>query len=121
MLSLGAVAVTVVEYFDVQRSGTQRLANADAVDDGVGGEQRENDQTETSPLLQGRRDDTNVRGAQNERKPAFWLLQYLVLVPYPVILVTQIGMLVLGGLPQTLADGGLALLGRPLHRPRSTY
>lgn len=88
--------------------------------DDIGEEQREADHTETSPLIHTRRNDTNTRDIQGRGK-AFWIMQYLLLVPYPVILVTQLAMLVLGALPQTLADGNPALLGKPLHGAWSTY
>lgn len=44
----------------------------------------------------------------------WWILQFLAVVPLPVILFSHIGIILLGALPQTLADGSSATVGKRL-------
>ncbi|KIJ55609.1 hypothetical protein M422DRAFT_151554 [Sphaerobolus stellatus SS14] len=65
-------------------------------------------ETERTPLLGRRRRVTNPNVQEGEHY-GFWFAEYLLLVPFPVILVTNTCLTVLGSLPQSLADGSSPL------------
>lgn len=120
-LAFSSLAVTILEYVSSQRSGAQRLASTHTVEDnGIPEGQSGSDHTETTPLIQRRSGETPMSNVPEETKQPYWALQYLILVPIPVIMVTQIALTFLGALPQTLADGGSPLLGKLIQHAAST-
>ncbi|KIY46136.1 hypothetical protein FISHEDRAFT_75980 [Fistulina hepatica ATCC 64428] len=66
-----------------------------------------NEPNEATPLI--RRERIIYVGADHEPASLWWILQLALAVPLPVVLVAHIALLVLGALPQTLADGNSAL------------
>ena len=100
--SFCALLVTFLEHLRLSPSATQRLVCAD-----IHEEHTEDEQTETTPLIR-RRGDANAQEVANQ---PYWILEYLLLIPFPVILVTQMGTMLLGALPHTLADGSSSLIG----------
>jgi hypothetical protein len=110
-----ALLVTLAEHLRLPSSSVRQPNNDDA--DGVdveseSEEHREVNHTETTPLIRRRRDATNRTNVQEGEHYAFWILEYLLLVPFPVILVAETAIMLLGALPQTLADGSSSLLGK---------
>lgn len=69
-------------------------------------------QSETTPLLP-RRAEQNQISRANYGSCWLWSLKILLCVPVPVCLITQIGIVVLNALSQTLPDGSSAMLGKP--------
>ena len=110
--SLCALVVTFLEQLQVTTFRIQQLSGADAVEhEDIHQEHGENEQTETTPLIRRGRAVTDTTDLHEGENQSFWILGYLLLVPFPVILVTQMGTMLLGALPQTLADGSSSLLG----------
>lgn len=75
------------------------------------GEHNQDVHTEQTPLL-GRRRPIARPDTQESEHYGFWLAEYLLLVPFPIILVCGTYITVLIALPQTLADGSPALPGK---------
>ncbi|KAL5525905.1 hypothetical protein ACEPAG_7243 [Sanghuangporus baumii] len=104
--ALAALLVDFIEHFTLPsalgRSSRRATAAMNDEEEEVGGAEESNERT---PLLaqNGRAikksdiDEGNVIG--------LWLVQYLLIVPFPVILVTQIAVMMLNALNQTLVDG----------------
>jgi hypothetical protein len=78
--------------------------------------------TEDTPLLRPQRASTDVqpvgRNAKQDGAFGWWFVQLLLVVPIPVILVSHIGLVLLGALPQTLVDGSSAAVGERLYPQR---
>jgi len=72
--------------------------------------QHEDTHTETTPLLGRQREVVHPEVLEGEHY-GFWLVEYLVMIPFPLLLVTQTCLYLLGSLPQTLADGSPATTG----------
>ncbi|KAF8578706.1 Zn-dependent exopeptidase [Ramaria rubella] len=112
LASFLALVVTLVEH--LRLPSTQHLhshANTVRDEDQRGEEGEDNRTDETTPLIERPRNAAvNKIAAQEGEHYGFWFLEYLLLVPFPVILVTQTAILALGALPQSLADGNSALL-----------
>lgn len=69
------------------------------------------DPTEETPLIQRVPDARPRAGEPGKSAEWLWIVEYLLAVPFPVILVTQLGLLLLTALSQTLADGNSPQLG----------
>lgn len=111
-----ALLVTLLEYlclpsFPIDHQSAFHNVGGPEIE-GESGESREENHSETTPLIQRQRNLTTKTDVQEGEHYGFWILEYMILVPFPVILVTQTAMMLLGALPQTLADGSSALLGK---------
>ncbi|EJD06808.1 Zn-dependent exopeptidase [Fomitiporia mediterranea MF3/22] len=109
--TLAALLLGFIEHFTLPsaQEGSSRNATAAVNDDDDGNDGAEPEEsTERTPLLgenglairKSEIDEDNVIG--------LWFLQYLLAVPFPVILITQLGVMLMNALPQTLADGSPA-------------
>jgi hypothetical protein len=118
--TFGALVVTLLEHFKVHRMGNQQSSSQplESTEEREGHdtheESTENGHTETTPLIHRRRDTTDTTNVREGGGRPFWVLEYLLLVPFPVILVIQMATMLLGSLPQTLADGSPSLFGTPI-------
>jgi hypothetical protein len=80
----------------------------------------ETEPTEITPLItqQRQRSRSRASGESDERKSEnrdellWWLIQMLIVVPIPLLLISQIGLLILTSLNQTLIDGSKASTGK---------
>jgi hypothetical protein len=78
------------------------------------GEEHEPEPTEQTPLIQQQPLLPRLQPAIKKDEGGaigWWILQAIVMVPVPVILVLHITILLLGALPQTLADGSSPVIG----------
>jgi hypothetical protein len=83
----------------------------------------ETEPTEITPLIQQQqqqrrrssrsRSRSPTRGGTREKGGAigWWILQFLIVVPFPVILLLHLGIILVASLSQTLADGSSAVIG----------
>lgn len=76
----------------------------------------ETEPTEITPLMaQHRNARENGQGKEVELVPkeevGWWILQMLLVVPFPLVLISQVGLLLMGALSQTLIDGSSAITG----------
>lgn len=86
----------------------------------------ETEATEITPLMQQHRDTSRFRSPSADAKEeeggaiGWWILQMLVVVPLPVILISHIGIMIMGSMAQTLSDGNSPTVGEfciiDLHR-----
>ena len=67
--------------------------------------------TEATPLIGHSR--TSLRKPQEGGVVGWWIVHLLLTIPAPVLLIAQMGSLLLDSLPQTLADGSPAYVGKP--------
>jgi len=102
-----ALLVTLVEHL---RLPSARHQSFDEHEGAEAEEHGEENHTETTPLIRRRQDAAHKADAQEGEHYAFWIVEYLLLVPFPVILVAETAIMLLGALPQTLADGNSSLL-----------
>jgi hypothetical protein len=72
---------------------------------------------ESTPLIQ--RSSSNLRRDNGEAETLagtwWWIPQFIVSVPLPVILFSHVAMLLLDAMPQTIADGSPAVSGQFIH------
>lgn len=97
-----ALLVGLTEQFTLPAA----VNRSEVPDSGVDGEDREDiESTERTPLLaqNGRR----IRKGEIDEgsEHGVWIVQLLLAVPFPVILVTQVAILTINALGQTLSDG----------------
>jgi hypothetical protein len=90
----------------------------------------ETEPTEITPLMAQHR--RNARGEWDEEpqkeeverwsreEVGWWIAQMLVVVPVPVLLLSQVAMLLLNSMSQTLVDGGSAANGADFHHDPAT-
>ncbi|KAF8520457.1 Zn-dependent exopeptidase [Hysterangium stoloniferum] len=102
-----ALVVTLAELLQTPPTEHTHSSNIHQHNSRNGG-QINGDDTETTPLL--RRPENSIeRDIQEGEHFGFWTAEFLLLVPFPAILVTQMGLMLLGALSQTLADGSPAI------------
>jgi hypothetical protein len=117
------------ETVEEEESGGERIPVRGVMYDGGGGEEgsehRENEEVETdpteiTPLIQQRRlrwssvakKQRELEGGKEEGGAiGWWILQLLIVVPFPVVLVSHVGVLMMGAVSQTLADGSVPAIG----------
>lgn len=102
-------------------AGGTRYDGAEGTSESRVDEEGEADPTEATPLIRQRRrlrwslpkrqgeDRTDGGGAIG-----WWILQLLIVVPVPVILLSHVGVLMMGAMSQTLADGSSPVIGNVL-------
>ena len=66
--------------------------------------------TEQTPLMQNGHTKANDTDESNEL--GLWFIQFLLAVPFPLILISQVALMLVNGLNQTLADGNSAIVGK---------
>ncbi|KIY73480.1 hypothetical protein CYLTODRAFT_434156 [Cylindrobasidium torrendii FP15055 ss-10] len=64
---------------------------------------------EHTPLIPRTRHDVTILHDEETGAIGWWILQMLLVVPIPIILIAHIAVLLVGALPQTLADGNSAI------------
>lgn len=102
--SLLTLILSTVESVTLQETSVRSHANVETDPD---------DQNETTPLL------LRVQPRTSKIDYLFWSLKFLLCVLIPVVLMTQIGVILLNALSQTLSDGSSASFGkRTLHLSR---
>lgn len=67
---------------------------------------------ESTPLIPHTRHDVTIIGGEETGAIGWWLIQMLVVVPVPLILLLHIAVMLIGAMPQTLADGNSPVTGR---------
>ncbi|KAG9221368.1 hypothetical protein CCMSSC00406_0009945 [Pleurotus cornucopiae] len=118
---LGARGTTVWEIHaeEAERTRLVRGVRYDAIPqneerEGHGEAQEvETEPTEITPLVAQQRARSRTPHGDDFKSEehgavGWWILQFLAVVPLPVILFSHIGIILLGALPQTLADGSSA-------------
>jgi hypothetical protein len=76
----------------------------------------ETEPTEITPLMHQHRRSSHSRSPGGRRQEeggaiGWWILQLLIVIPFPVILASHMGTLLMASLSQTLADGSSAVIG----------
>jgi hypothetical protein len=86
---------------------------ADGVEEEGSSAPVETEPTEITPLIQQHRAHRRPSMRNREEEGAFvwWILQAVTSVPLPVILLVHVAIILLGALPQTLADGSSPIIG----------
>ncbi|KAJ8697185.1 hypothetical protein PTI98_006984 [Pleurotus ostreatus] len=121
---LGARGTTVWEIHaeEAERTRLVRGVRYDAIpqnEEHEGHPQEvETEPTEITPLVAQQRARSRTPHSDDLKSEengavGWWILQFLAVVPLPVILFSHIGIILLGALPQTLADGSSATVGIP--------
>jgi hypothetical protein len=95
-----------------------RYDGAEGTSESRENEEGETDPTEATPLIRQRR---RLRWSSPKRQGGhrtddggaigWWILQLLIVVPVPVILLSHVGVLMMGAMSQTLADGSSPVIG----------
>lgn len=90
----------------------------DGVEEGAGhgNDGMETDATENTPLIPQRRRlhwSSAQHGKDDEQRGriGWWISQLVIVVPVPAILMSHIGLLLMGGMSQTLSDGSNPVIG----------
>jgi hypothetical protein len=105
---------TTLEADTDTRRGTYGSVNGEqivraSVDDAVNHTVQEDidASTEQTPLIRIRRKIVGLKSERFEEKQVdgFWLGELLLILPFPLILVTQLALMLLAALSQTLSDG----------------
>jgi hypothetical protein len=101
---------------DTGASDLDGRGNVRAYEDGEGDEEGmvvETAPTEITPLMyQHRTNHAAKERSSDSDEVAWWIPQMLILVPLPVLLISQIGILLINAMSQTLVDGSSAVTGK---------
>ncbi|KAJ8488101.1 hypothetical protein ONZ45_g14086 [Pleurotus djamor] len=114
MIGARGTAVWELHNQEARRSHFVRGVRYDAVgqDEEPEHEAREieTDPTEITPLIAQQRSAPRTSSDDEERGAiGWWIIQLLVVLPIPLILLSHLAVILLGALPQTLADGSSAM------------
>lgn len=107
--NLISLIIALLEHFELPAVAPQQHRGVRNGHDR--GEDGAEPSTERTPLLGRNGHAIPKEEVDEDNQVAVWLLQFLVYVPFPVILVSQLGLLLIRTLDQTLADGSPALTG----------
>lgn len=72
--------------------------------------------TERTPLVQQNGQQTKRSDVDESNELGLWFIQFLLAVPFPLILISQVGVMLVSSLNQTLVDGSSATVGEALLR-----
>ena len=104
--TLSALLVSLLEHFELPamlRKSSHPVLQDDDDDEDHGIVRDENN--ERTPLLGTNGQAIERSEIEEDNELGLWAVQYLLSVPFPVILVTQMAFMLLNSLNQTLADG----------------
>ncbi|KAI5115976.1 hypothetical protein M0805_002625 [Coniferiporia weirii] len=109
--ALAALLIGLLEHFELPSAlgGGRRIAFA--IDNDYGDNESDTERAESSertPLLTQNGRTIRKKDIDEDNEMGLWIVQFLLMVPFPVILITQIAVMLLNALPQTLADGNSA-------------
>jgi uncharacterized integral membrane protein len=99
-----------VRFHNAHPHHHHELEDQDA-DDDEDNQDRRQPPTEATPLIGHSR--ASLRKPQEGGVVGWWIVHLLLTIPAPVLLIAQMGSLLLDSLPQTLADGSPASVGKP--------
>lgn len=109
-----ALIIGLLEGFELPSRASRAQATTPVLERQNGNEHSEEDNensTEATPLLQRDRRIPIKSDIDEDNQIGLWLLQFLVAVPFPVILITQAAIMLINGANQTLVDGSSPDLG----------
>lgn len=101
--TLAALLVSLLEYFELPAA--LRKSSHPIIQDEEDRRIDRDESNERTPLLATNGRVVSQSEIEEDNEMGLWIAQYLLSVPFPVILVTQIALMLLYSLNQTLADG----------------
>ncbi|TDL26147.1 Zn-dependent exopeptidase [Rickenella mellea] len=118
--TLTALVIGLLEQFELPAGFRRRRLlppRIEVHDEANGANEHENDEEhaeadaadERTPLIQANGQAIKDEDLDEDNVIGLWFLQFLLAVPFPVILITEIGVMLLAALGQTLADGSKPL------------
>ena len=106
-----ALLVGLSEYFDLPPTIRSRIPGwlrSSPSDTSNGQQTDEAEPSERTPLIQNGHHSKPIDG---QEELGVWFIQFLLAVPFPLILISQVGLMLLNSLNQTLVDGSPASVG----------
>lgn len=110
--TLAALLVSLLEYFELPAA--LRKSSHPIIQDEEDRRIDRDESNERTPLLATNGRVVSQSEIEEDNELGLWIAQYLLSVPFPVILVTQIALMLLYSLNQTLADGSSPNNGQSL-------
>lgn len=110
--TLAALLVSLLEYFELPAA--LRKSSHPIIQDEEDRRIDRDESNERTPLLATNGRVVSQSEIEEDNEMGLWIAQYLLSVPFPVILVTQIALMLLYSLNQTLADGSSPNNGQSL-------
>lgn len=105
--TLAALIVALLEHSELpatlRRRQPVRLMRDEEDEESHGGQQAPS--SERTPLLGVNGRTVEESEIDEDNQMGLWGLQFLLAVPFPVILITHVGLMLMNSLGQTLADG----------------
>ncbi|KAF8078261.1 putative zinc metalloprotease [Lyophyllum atratum] len=94
----------VGEAYDLVNNGTHSVV--EGLREVEGERNGDVEPTEVTPLIQPPSPSSTATSTSDVRQGGLWFIQLLLVVPIPVILISHIGIILIGSMPQGIVDGG---------------